>query len=100
MSDHPLFQNTDDQERIYAPEQLPADQRDRVRADEKSDTARSYTDNEAPAAAPVANIGNSATGSAAPPNIGHEEHGGASGDPETQAGYPLDDSDTSADHRR
>ena len=43
-----------------------------------------------PAAAPIASVGTSPSGFMAPPNIGNESHGGAPGDPETQAGYPMD----------
>lgn len=98
MSDTPLFQNTDDQEHVYAPEQLPDGQRARVVADERSDANKSYLDNEAPAAAPVGNLGNAPSAQAAPPNIGHVEHGGASGDPNTQARDPFDPEATADRH--
>src|SRR5438045_2551380 len=44
---------------------------------------------EPPAASPVANMGNSPSAAMAPPNIGDRDHGGAPGDPETEARYPL-----------
>ncbi len=47
--------------------------------------------NTPPAAAPVANLGNAPSAAAAPPNIGNDEHGGAPGDPETKARYPIGD---------
>lgn len=60
MSDQPLFQNMDEEERIYAPEQLPPEEQARVRADE----GRVRVDQEEPPlVAPVGNLGN--TGSAA-----------------------------------
>lgn len=46
--------------------------------------------NEPPAAAPVASVGTNSSGSMAPPNLGHNYHGGAPGDPETDARDPLD----------
>lgn len=72
MSDKPLFQNTDEQEVAYAPDQLPADQRDRVRADEGTDAGLRDA-NEPPVAAPVANVGTSASGQAAPPGVMEEQ---------------------------
>lgn len=94
-NDEPLFQGMDELERTYAPQQLPPDdpEQARVRADEGSDSIGGTTLKEPPSAAPVANVGSSASGMAAPPNIGHAEHGGAPGDPETQARYPLDDAE-------
>jgi hypothetical protein len=91
--ERPLFQGMDELERTYAPEQLPPDDSDvaRVRADEGGlgDSAFMVAE-EPPAAAPVANLG---TASAAPPNIGHVDHAGAPGDPETQADYPIGSGD-------
>jgi hypothetical protein len=87
MDDAPLFQNMDEQERIYAPEQLPAAEQDRVRADEG---ATHMPPNEPPAAAPVANLGNAPSAAMAPPNIGYEDRGGAPGAPNPEAGDPLD----------
>lgn len=83
-NNRPLFQGIDEEERIYAPQQLPANdpERARVNADEKGDDTPAYELNERPSAAPVANVG---TSPSAPPNIGHAEHGGTSGDPNTQA---------------
>lgn len=92
MSDAPLFQNADEQERIYAPEQVPgADVRARVEGDMNTGDLSAAI--EPPAAAPVANVGSSASGIAAPPNVTSDDRGGAAGDPGTQARYPLDDSD-------
>ena len=70
MSDQPLFQNMDEEERIYAPEELPAGDpaAARVRADEGALPARPE---EPPAAAPIANMGNAPSAAMAPPNIGH-----------------------------
>jgi hypothetical protein len=48
---------------------------------------------EPPEPAPVANLGTAPSAASAPPNVGHQDHGGAPGDPGTQAGFPLDDSD-------
>ena len=90
MSDQPLFQNTDEQEQVYAPQQRPED-RAQVVADEGADVVRN--DAEPPAAAPVATAGNSPSSAAAPPNIGDRAQGGAPGDPETEARYPIGDDD-------
>jgi hypothetical protein len=91
--DRPLFQGLDEQEKIYAPQELPAShpERQRVEADEQGRNIPAYEQNERPAAAPVANAGNAPSAAMAPPNIGHEEHGGAPGDPNTQARDPLTD---------
>lgn len=97
MSDTPLFQNADETERIYAPQQVPDEQR-QVVADEGAGALP--TSNEPPAAAPVANVGASSNAPAAPPNIGDEPTPGAPGDPQTEAGYPMDDRDTQRDIKR
>lgn len=92
MSDAPLFQNADEQEAIYAPHQVPgADIRARVEGD--TNTGDLSAVNEPPAAAPVASVGSSTSGMAAPPNVTDDDRGGAAGDPGTQARYPLDDND-------
>ncbi len=68
MSDKPLFQNMDEQEAVYAPQELPADQQARVRADDGA-----YGDNtagtEPPAAAPVAHVSTTRSGQAASPGV-------------------------------
>jgi len=89
MSDAPLFQDADEQERVYAPQQVPdAAGRARLEGDANiSDTSAV----EPPAAAPVASVGSSPSGAAAPPNVTDDNRGGAPGDPGTQARYPLDD---------
>lgn len=91
MDNDSYFQKLDEMERTYAPEELPADDPEqlRVRAEGDAD-ASGLTLNEPPSAAPVASVGSSPSSSAAPPNIGHNDHGGAPGDPETQARNPLD----------
>ena len=90
-SERPLFQGMDEFEREYAPEELPPDDPElaRVRADEGSSTFDSTAFNEPPEPAPVANVGTSSQAEAAPPNIGHEEHRGAPGDPQSEARYPI-----------
>ena len=92
----PLFQGIDEIERTYSPQELPEDDPDqaRVRADEGGDTGDASRMEEPPAAAPVANLGNAPSAAAAPPNIGHRDHGGAPGDPETQAEYPIGDDES------
>lgn len=93
MDERPLFEGMDDLERTYAPQELPPDdpERARVTADEGRDASAGYDLDEPPSAAPVANAGNAPSAAAAPPNIGHEEHGGAPGDPNTQARNPVDE---------
>ena len=46
MSDQPLFQNTDEQEAIYAPQELPADSaaHHKVRADDRERDTDTTTD--------------------------------------------------------
>lgn len=96
MSDTPLFQNTDEQERVFAPESLPGTNLPLHEVDAGgtvgTDTSR---DLEPPAAAPVANVGTSQATQAAsaPPNIGDNDQRTAPGDPETQARYPIGDND-------
>ncbi len=97
MNGEPEFQRLDEIERLYAPEELPADDPEhaRVRADEggtdqSAGAGQAVPLGEPPSAAPVANIGTAPSAAAAPPNIGHQDHGGAPGDPETQAENPLD----------
>ncbi len=88
MSDGPLFQNADELEATYAPQQVPQE-RAKVVADEGVDGVGDNAD--VPAAAPVASLGSSHTGSAAPPNIGAGDPGTAQGDPDPQAEYPIGD---------
>lgn len=91
-----LVQRLDETERVYAPQQLPPDDREqaRVRAEGDAGDVGGATLQEAPDAAPVATAGSSPSSVAAPPNIGHEEHGGAPGDPNTQARDPFDTDET------
>ncbi len=92
MSDAPLFQNVDEQESIYAPQQVPgADVRARVEGD--IDTTSDAAIADVPAAAPVGATGTSPSAAMAPPNIGPDSGNTAPGDPGTQARYPLDDDD-------
>lgn len=93
MDEKPLFQGMDKFERTYAPQQLPSEDAEqaRVRAEGDADGTDTSALLEPPAAAPVGNIGSSPSSAMAPPNIGHEDHGGAPGDPETQARYPIGD---------
>ncbi len=90
MSDKPLFQGMDEKERELAPHQVP-EERARVIADERRDVA--INDTEPPAAAPVAQVGVTPSGMAAPPNIGDEARDTAPGDPETEARYPIGNED-------
>jgi hypothetical protein len=92
MSDQPLFQHMDEQERIYAPEELPPGDPEaaRVRADEGALPARPE---EPPAAAPIANMGNAPSAAMAAPNIGHSSGDEAPGAPDPVAGDPLDSDD-------
>ena len=90
--DKPLFQGVDEFERTYAPQQLPPDDpaQARVRAEGDTGDEGAETLADTPEAAPVASPGTSPSAIAAPPNIGHEDHGGAPGDPQTQARNPVD----------
>lgn len=86
MSDQPLFQNMDEAERIYAPEELPEGDPEAVRARLEEGRSPASTP-ETPAAAPVANLG---TAAMAPPNIGHGKRNEAPGAPDPVAGDPLE----------
>lgn len=90
-NERPLFAGMDELEREVAPQELaPGDPaRSRAKVDDQSSEAHDYEANEAPSAAPVGVVGTSASGSMAAPNIGHVDHGGAPGDPQTQAADPL-----------
>ncbi len=90
--DKPLFQGIDEFERTYAPQELPADDPEQARVRAEGDTSDTGAETlaDVPDAAPVATTGTSPSAIAAPPNIGHEDHGGAPGDPQTQARDPLD----------
>ena len=92
MDDKPLFEGIDDYEQTYAPQQLPPDDegQQRARLEGDTDSVDTSAQIEPPAAAPVANMGNAPSAAMAPPNIGHEDHGGAPGDPQTQARSPFD----------
>jgi hypothetical protein len=92
-NERPLFQGMDELERTYAPEELSPDDPEfsRVIAEQDPETTNAVRAlrEEPPGPAPVANLGSSPSGEMAPPNIGHEDHGGAPGDPETQARDPF-----------
>lgn len=100
MDDKPLFQGMDELERVYAPQQLPPEEGENVRARLEEGGEGGPAFGEPPAPAPVANLGNAPSAAAAPPNIGHEEHGGAPGDPNTEARNPLDTEDDLHDRVR
>lgn len=89
MSDAPLFQNADEQEQVYAPQQVP-DTAGRARLEGDADTGDTSAAIEPPSAAPVGSVGTSTSGVAAPPNVTDNDRGGAAGDPGTQARDPYD----------
>ena len=93
MSDKPLFEGMDEYERTYAPQELPPGDPDQVRVQVEGDAGEvgPLSNAEPPAAAPVASPGSSPSSVAAPPNIGPDDGVGAPGDPDSQAGYPMDD---------
>ena len=86
MSDQPLFQNIDEEERIYAPQELPEGDPAEARAHLEGGHPAALTP-EPPAAAPVANLG---TAAMAPPNIGHGSRNEAPGAPDPVARDPLE----------
>jgi hypothetical protein len=74
MSDRPLFQNTDEQERVYAPEGVPGTQLPAHEIDADGMEGRDTSmDLEPPSAAPVAHVGTTHTGQAAPAGVEDEE---------------------------
>ncbi len=91
MDNDAYIKRLDEIEKTYAPEEMPPDspEQARVRADEGAKATGSPTLHEPPDPAPVANVGSSPSSMAAPPNIGHEDHGGAPGDPQTEARDPM-----------
>jgi len=99
--ERPLFHGIDEFEREYAPEELPPDDPEgaRARAEGDAGSVHGYDANNPPSPAPAATSGTSPSSVAAPPNIGHEDHGGAPGDPETEARYPMDDGRQTTDDR-
>jgi hypothetical protein len=96
MSDKPLFEGADEYEKTYAPQGLPPTDPDHARVRIEGDTSDegALASAEPPAAAPVASPGSSPSSVAAPPNIGPDDGVGAPGDPDSQAGYPMDDRDS------
>ncbi len=89
MSDQPLFQNMDEEERIYAPEELPDGDPEQRRVSLDEGSRHMTLDLEPPAAAPVANLGNAPSGAMAAPNLGHGSLDEAPGAPDSVAGDPL-----------
>jgi hypothetical protein len=97
MSDKPLFEKMDEQERVYAPEQVPGAV-DAPSEVDQGGTAGSGTAVNAgdpsytgtTAAGPVASIGTGLTGGMSTPNVGDEDPRTPRGDPNPQASYPLD----------
>jgi len=100
-NERPLFQGVDEFERQYAPEELPANDPEfaRVRVEGDFDDFDTVPDTEEPPnPAPVANVGTTPTGEAAPPNIAHEPTRVAPGDPQTDAGYPIGNDEQDKTH--
>jgi hypothetical protein len=97
----PLFEGIDEFERTYAPEELPPGDPEgkRARIEGDRDTVDS-SDFRPPSPAPIASVGSSPSGEMAPPNLGHEDRGGAPGDPETEARYPIGNEEPSDDEPR
>ena len=89
-AERPLFQDMDETERLYAPESVPGAKLPPHEVDADSMAARDTSrDLEPPDAAPVAQVGVTHSGQAAPPNIGPDDGVGAPGDPNSQADYPM-----------
>jgi len=97
MDEKPLFQGFDEMERTYAPEELPPDDPDQIRArdDDGPDAASRFLVEEPPEPAPVANLGNAPSAAAAPPNLGSNKEG--PGEPGTQARDPFEKSEIPED---
>jgi hypothetical protein len=71
--ERPLFQGMDEYERTYAPEELPADDPERLKAEsEAMGHIDEGSDIEPPSAAPVGTLGTSPSGAMAPPTSGIE----------------------------
>lgn len=100
MSDQPLFQNADEQESAYAPQELAAgDEKARVAADETWG-GMPATDGDRPVAVPVSGSG---TTFAAPPSqefepgMAREEADVARGDTRVTGRDPRDEAETRRD---
>src|SRR4051794_13744208 len=89
MDDQNIFSRMDEEERIYAPQELPLDERQRVIADDKSNNP-GLDEDEPPGPGIIGTLGSSASGNMAVPNIGHNDTGGGPGDPETEARDPME----------
>ena len=70
MDETPLFQGMDEQERIYAPDQLPPEDQDRVLADEGA--THHMPGDDLPVVAPVSNLGNALGGARVAPGDDYE----------------------------
>lgn len=89
MHDPNRFAEQDAMERIYAPEELPADAPEQARV--RADNDASLVDhNEPPIAAPVANLGTAPSAAMAPPNLGPANANEAPGAPNPEARDPTD----------
>ncbi len=95
----PLFQGMDEQERVYAPEELAPDdpRRKRVEADEHSGDRPGYEADEPDLAMPVANIGDAPSSGMAPVEPESEERRDASGNPVDRGDNPLYNDNEPAD---
>lgn len=95
MGNDQYFEKLDEIERTYAPEELSPDDPEsaRVRADPDAEAVNTMNVDLPPRPAPVASIGSSPSGGAAPANLGNEYRGGGQGDPETQARNPVSPND-------
>jgi hypothetical protein len=73
MDETPLFQGVDEQERLYAPQQLPPEEQDRVLADEGAPLHMPGDD--LPVVAPASNLGQALGGARVAPDSEHEADG-------------------------
>ena len=89
MHDPNRFAEQDAMERVYAPESLPAGSAEQARVCADGD-ASVVDSNEAPIAAPVANLGNAPSAAMAPPNLGPSNPNTAPGAPNPQARDPTE----------
>lgn len=87
MSDKRLFKNADEQERKYAPEQVP-EERKRAVADEGADQVQQTSPDEPPSAAPVFGTGTAPSAVAAPPEAEFPERDDENRRPEDKRDEP------------
>ncbi|HEX6287826.1 MAG TPA: hypothetical protein VFZ66_01475 [Herpetosiphonaceae bacterium] len=93
MSEDRLFKNADEQEKIYAPQQVPGEPQEQVAADEHSMTPRDRTEDHTPVAVGLGTGGSAAATPASDefePGMNREERDLRRGDTDVVGPDPSD----------